>query len=186
MNAFGCINNTIKVASGHYIDLRDPQPSQIDIQSVAAGLSKICRFAGQCPEFYSVAEHSILAYRLACWRGIPNEALKAVLLHDAGEAYIGDMVKPLKIMLPEYQVVESRMEAAIEARFGVEFAAWRDVIKRFDRAMLKAEKQTLWPDDSEEWTGFSEIEAAEVDIKFLSPKQAEREFLVIAEEIGIK
>jgi len=186
MDTFGCLNNTIKVSSGHYLDLRDPQPEQIDIKSIAAALSKICRFGGHCPKFYSVAEHCILAERLALRHGFQGEALDAVFLHDAAEAFIGDMVKPLKIMVPEFQAIESRIEAAIETRFGVDFEKWQPVIKRFDRAMLKCEKLSMWPDDSEQWSGFSEIDAADVTLNFWSHERAEYNFLRIAEVRGLK
>ncbi len=99
LDSFGCIANTIKVAAGHYVDLANPDPATIEIRSIAAGLSKICRFSGQCPRFYSVAEHSLHAAALADFLCVPDEAKAAVLLHDAAEAYIGDMVKPLKICM---------------------------------------------------------------------------------------
>mgnify|MGYP000629654760 FL=1 len=60
MGAFGCVNNTIRLVSGHYLDLANPMPDQFEIDDIAGGLSRICRFGGQCPQFYSVAEHSIV------------------------------------------------------------------------------------------------------------------------------
>lgn len=140
VDALGCLGNTIKVAAGHYVNLAAPDPATIDIRSIAAALSKVCRFGGHCPQFYSVAEHSVLAARLARSDGFPVEAVRAVLLHDAAEAYIGDLVKPLKIMLPAYREVERRLEAAIATAFGLQAERWADVVKAFDRVMLKAEK----------------------------------------------
>lgn len=181
VDRFGCLNNTIKVSAGHYVDLANPDPSTIDIKSIAAALSKICRFGGHCPKFYSVAEHSLLATTLASSEGVRDDALKAVFLHDAAEAYIGDMVKPLKVTMPQYGEAEQRIEAAIQAAFGIDFDRYMDVIKRYDRAMLKAEKVAMWPEDTEKLAGFSEIEDHVVIFGFWGPTEAERQFLAMAE-----
>ena len=176
IDRFGCVRNTIKVSAGHYVDLDDPDPESIDLPSIAAALSKICRYGGHCPQFYSVAEHSVHATAMAVAEGFVGDALRAVLLHDAAEAYIGDMVKPLKLTMPEYGEVERRFERAIAFAFGVDFHHWSDVIKRFDRAMLKAEKIAMWPEDREKWEGFSDIEDRDVSLGYWPPDQAERNF----------
>lgn len=80
--------------AGKKIDLLKPTLDMIDIQSIAAALSKICRFNGHINDFYSVAQHSVLVSMLA-----PRELQRAALLHDAAEAYLGDVIKPLKILL---------------------------------------------------------------------------------------
>jgi 5'-deoxynucleotidase YfbR-like HD superfamily hydrolase len=185
LDRFGCLNNTIKVSAGHYVDLANPDPSTIEVKSIAAALSKVCRFGGHCPQFYSVAEHCIHATALACSEGYTGDALIAVFLHDAAEAYIGDMVKPLKVTMPQYGEAEQRIEAAIQAAFGVDFSKWMDVIKRFDRAMLKAEKVTMWPEDTENWAGFSEIEDRVVKFQFWEPSQAEMQFLAMARTLQL-
>jgi uncharacterized protein len=179
----GCLNNTIKVAAGHYVDLVNPDPVTIELKSIAAALSKICRFGGHCPMFYSVAEHCVHAAMLAVSSGYVGDALKAVILHDAAEAYVGDMVKPLKVTMPEYSMAEGRIEAAIEIAFDVDFCKWREVIKRFDRAMLKAEKIRMWPEDKEHWAGFGEIENVDVKFGFWEPRRAELEFVNMANAI---
>lgn len=185
LDTFGCLNNTIKVSAGHYVDLANPDPTTIEVKSIAAALSKVCRFGGHCPKFYSVAEHCIHATALACSEGYAGDALTAVFLHDAAEAYIGDMVKPLKVTMPQYGEAEHRIEAAIQAAFGVDFSKWIDVIKRFDRAMLKAEKVTMWPEDTEKWAGFSEIEDRVVRFQFWEPSEAEMQFLAMARTLQL-
>lgn len=185
LDTVGCLNNTIKVSAGHYVDLGNPDPSTIEVKSIAAALSKVCRFGGHCPQFYSVAEHCVHATVLACREGYVGDALVAVFLHDAAEAYIGDMVKPLKITMPQYGEVEQRIEAAIEVAFRVDFAKWMQVIKRFDRAMLKAEKVTMWPEDTEKWAGFSEIEDREIALHFWEPSEAEMQFLALAKTLHL-
>lgn len=177
---FGCINNTIKVAAGHYVDLADPDPKTIEIKSIASALSKICRFGGHCPRFYSVAEHCIHATNLAVQDGVPNLVLGAIFLHDAAEAYVGDMVKPLKIMLPEYMETEWRIQLAIECAMGVSFVYHGKTIKNYDRLMLKAEKLAMWPNDTEVWNGFDGVDARHVAFRFWAPGEAEMQFMAMA------
>ncbi len=186
VDRFGCINNTVKVASGHYVDISSPDYKSIDIQSIASALGKICRFGGHCPKFYSVAEHCLHAVNLALKAGYTGDALRAVLLHDATEAYVGDVVKPLKVLLSDYAAIEQRFEDAVSQAFGVDFNVWSDVVKRFDRAMLKAEKTAMWPEDTENWTGFSDVETSDVVLLYLTPCQATYYFLECAANLGIK
>lgn len=185
LDKFGCIGNTIKVVTGHYVDLADPDPETIDIEAISAALGKICRFGGHCPIFYSVAEHSVHAVNLASIDEVCKDGLRAILLHDAAEAYIGDIVKPLKLLLPEYDRIEKRLERAIEKRFDTDFDRYRELIKKYDRLMLKAEKTRMWPDDNEVWSGFSEIENRQVEIEYWDPECASGVFLGFARFVGI-
>jgi uncharacterized protein len=172
----GCVNNTIKVAAGHYVDLVNPDPKTIDIKSIAASLSKICRFGGHCAYFYSVAEHCIHCCNLAASDGIKKSILKVILLHDATEAYVGDMVKPLKISLPQYQDAETKVQRAIETAFNVDFDKHHDIIKKYDFIMLKAEKLFMWPFDDLCWN-LPEVEDRVVNFRCYEPKQAQKKFL---------
>ncbi len=177
LDKFGCINNTIKVFAGHYIDLLNPDPDSIDIESIAHALSMVCRFGGHIPRFYSVAEHCVRATYVAMNDGADLEVCKAVLLHDAAEAYIGDMVKPLKLIVPEFAGAEYTINRAIESQFEIDFSEHHDVIKYYDRIMLKAEKQFFWPEDKERWNGFGGVEEREVRIACLEPPLAKAAFL---------
>lgn len=182
---FGCYANTIKVALGHYVDMVSPDPNSIDIFSISAALSKICRFGGHCPKFYSVAEHSVHAVTLAMKDLQPEDVLRAILLHDASEAYVGDMVKPLKLTMPQYVEAELRFERAIEQAFEVSLSSHHETIKHYDRAMLKAEKIAMWPQDSEEWQGFSEIDSRDVKLRYWLPGEAQRIFLKVSRSVGL-
>lgn len=87
----------IRTATGRHLDLTGSTAADIDPLDLARGLARACRFAGQCDAFYSVAQHSVLA----SFHVPPQDALHA-LLHDAAEAYLGDLTGPLKRLLVSY------------------------------------------------------------------------------------
>lgn len=183
MSYFGCVNNTIRVRSGHYFDLANPKADDVRIEDIAGALSKICRFGGQIDRFYSVAEHSVMCALIAERDGRSADCIMAVLLHDAAEAYVGDCVKPLKVMLPQFKAIESAVELAIEEAFGVNFTAWKKEISDIDHAMLIAERKQFFTSDSVEWTG--EKEARQIFVKFWGhePAAAEHLFMTTYERI---
>lgn len=92
----------------------DPRPEEVEIADIAHALSHQCRYAGHCRQFYSVAEHSYLLSR----RVAPEHALWA-LLHDAAEAYLVDLPRPVKRNVVGYAEAEAAVMAAICARFGL-------------------------------------------------------------------
>ena len=181
MNNLGCIGNTIITSSGLYFDYDSPKPEQIKIEDIAQALSNTCRFGGHC-NFYSVAEHSYHCSHLAHKYGFDNETILYALMHDAQEAYIGDMPKPLKLIMPEFQRLESKVETVINSLFDLKTEA-KDVIKAIDLQMLKAEKLHLFPKDRETWTGFGEIEAADVNIQCWQPDEARKRFLYLFHQV---
>lgn len=121
-------------ATGHQINILNPNPESISIEDIARGLSNIVRFGGQITEPYTVAQHSILVMRLA-----PEELKFAALMHDAPEAYIGDVIKPLKVLLGEsYGFIEANFERAIFRKFFVNVQDVR-MVKPFDMLALEIE-----------------------------------------------
>lgn len=185
VDEFGIVGNTIRVAAGHLIDLAEPDPQHIDLYSIASALSKICRFGGHTPQFYSVAEHSIHATVLATRENLPDDILRAILLHDAAEAFIGDMVKPLKVMVPKFVRVEKKIEQAIQERFQLDFRKHSRVIKRFDQLMLKLEKTTMWPKDKTAYPGFADVPDARIKLPFWNSAAAFQRFMTMAEGLGL-
>lgn len=120
--------------SGNIIDLAAPTPAQISIEDIAHALSNVCRFGGHCSPFYSVAQHSVLVAALA-----PQELKFAALLHDAPEAYLGDVIKPLKVLLKEhYSTLEARFEYAIGVKYQID-PEHLLLLKAYDRQALDLE-----------------------------------------------
>lgn len=186
MNTFGCVGNTIRLRSGLYLDLADPKPEQFTFADIAGALAKICRFGGQVEKFYSVAEHCYWCAVTAAEDLLPFDTQAAVLLHDAAEAFIGDVVKPLKIMLPSYDVIESRMETAIAEKFSIDFAKHRDAVREIDHAMLIAERRHLFSADNVTWSGENECRQLRIPLAGMAPWEAEEMFVVRARLIGIR
>ncbi len=184
--AFGCVKNTIRLRSGAYFDLADPQPDQFTFADIAGALAKICRFGGQCERFYSVAEHSWHCAKQAETDGLPLETQQAALLHDAAEAFIGDMVKPLKVMMPDYRAVEERVERAIAEKFTIDFDREQYSVRKIDHEMLIAERRALFSKDSVTWTGEADVRAINVPFRCWGSMDAEDRFTALARYIGIR
>lgn len=176
--AFGCYKNTIRLLSGHYLNLEDPQPDQFTLSDIAGALSKICRFGGQVNCFYSVAEHSWHCCQVAKGDGLPLETQLAVLLHDAAEAFVGDVVKPLKVMLSDYKAIESNVVAAISKKWQVNFDD--PTIEEIDHAMLIAERRFLFTADKVKWTGEDTVRILAPSFECWTPMNAQILFTSLA------
>ncbi|CAH1655754.1 Metal dependent phosphohydrolase [Hyphomicrobiales bacterium] len=143
-----------RMLSGRRLDLLDPSPLDIEIEDIAHGLARVARWNGQTsgPHIYSVAQHSLLVEAIACHMVSPKTASSAqwqlgVLLHDAAEYVIGDMISPFKIVIGgTYREVEARLMAAIHLRFGLPATLRsdvRDLAKRADQQAAFLEATTL-------------------------------------------
>ena len=112
-----------RMLSGRRLDLLDPSPLDVEIEDIAHGLARVARWNGQTTgaHIFSVAQHSLLTETLAHQRGsLGRESRLAVLLHDAPEYVIGDMISPFKAVIGDaYKAVEARLLAAIHLRFGL-------------------------------------------------------------------
>jgi len=127
----------------------DLRPEDIDIEEIAHALSNICRFGGHCLRFYSVAQHSVLV--ATCVRREGGSAhTKTALLHDATEAYLGDMVRPLKVNMPDYTSAETRAWEAVCAAFDLPLDLPPEV-ELADARVLLAEKRDLVNDSGHPW-----------------------------------
>ena len=161
----------VSTKSGRRVSLLNPSPSQIVIGDIAHGLAHQCRFNGQTNKFYSVAQHSVLVASI-----LPRELRLAGLLHDASEAYLGDVVQPLKDLLPEYQSIETNFCEVLGARFGVNLQH-NDAIRHADLVVLATERRDLMPMDTADWSSIAGITPLSRTIKPKSPEAASAQFM---------
>ncbi len=157
---------SILTASGLPFPLTYPSSRLIDDDDIAQALSRICRFGGHTRKFYSVAQHCVLASEL-----VPPEDALAALLHDAPEAYIGDMVSPLKAMLPAFQHIEERIWLAIAERFGID-PVMPASVKTVDLQLLATERRDLLPASPQVWPCLQGIDPLPDRIEPWSPEAA--------------
>lgn len=124
--------------SGAALDLLAPHPDSIVFDDIVRGLSRTARFNGQTIRFYSVAQHSLLvADILKAW-GADMATQRLGLLHDAPEAYLGDIARPIKLLLPDYKRLEGQVWEAVAQRFGVP-TDLPAIVKDADNLALRAE-----------------------------------------------
>jgi 5'-deoxynucleotidase YfbR-like HD superfamily hydrolase len=167
-----------RMLSGRRLDLLDPSPLDIEIEDIAHGLARVARWNGQTAgaNIFSVAQHTLLVEEVARRRfGEPDRRLAlALMLHDAPEYVIGDMISPFKAVIGDaYKAVEKRLLAAIHRRFGLAPELPADVVKMIktaDRGAAFLEATVL--------AGFSAAEAR----RFFGPRPAlpaavERDYL---------
>ncbi|MEI6061455.1 MAG: HD domain-containing protein, partial [Bacteroidota bacterium] len=95
---------------GIAFDILNPKPDMFHIEDIANALANICRFGGQVPIFYSVADHSLRVCQMVQSEDADPRLALTALLHDASEAYLGDVITPLKLQLSEYRAIEANLE----------------------------------------------------------------------------
>jgi hypothetical protein len=132
--------NHITTYKKHRFSPLAPRVEHIDIDDIAHALSLMCRANGHFRDFFSVARHCVNCCREGAARGYPRDTLLLLLLHDASEAYISDLTRPVKLGIPEYREIEERLQSVIWERFGLAPTAEQSgVVRLIDDAMLKAE-----------------------------------------------
>jgi 5'-deoxynucleotidase YfbR-like HD superfamily hydrolase len=140
-----------RMLSGRRLDLLDPSPLDVEIEDIAHGLARVARWNGQTKgaHIFSVAQHALLVEALARAKTplLDAKGRLAVLLHDAPEYVIGDMISPFKAVIGDgYKAVERRLLAAIHLRFGLPPTlpdTLKDLIKSADRAAAYLEATRL-------------------------------------------
>lgn len=149
--------NSIRTFTDKVFDLKILDPESICIEDIAHGLSMTPRFGGQLDGFLSVAQHCCMVASY-----VSDENKLAALLHDASEAYLGDMPSPFKKMLPDFKEQENRLMQVIADKYGFEFPLHTEV-KKADYKMLNVE--------------WNECVVKKNDQFYWAPKQAKNRFL---------
>lgn len=149
----------------------EAKPDDIEIEDIAHALGMVCRYAGHCREFYSVAEHSVIMSHTVD----PEHALWA-LLHDATEAYIGDLVRPLKHEIRAYMSVESRLAEAIAIKFDLP-GSMPEQVKEHDTRIVVDEMEQIMAPPRQPWPMLEGYAPLGITLHKWSPDTAGRMFL---------
>jgi uncharacterized protein len=134
----------IETFGGKRVYFMEPQPDDFDINDIAHALANNCRWTGHCRFFMSVAEHSVAVSYLC------DDPL-AGLLHDASEAYLTDVAKPIKPFLENYMAIEDKIMRAIAAKFKFNYPLASSV-KAADNQQLSTEAHHLVPSQGDHWS----------------------------------
>ena len=149
----------------------DPRADDVCIEDIAHALSMKCRFTGHCSMFYSVAEHSYLVSHF-----VPQRYALWGLMHDAAEAYLPDVARPVKDHLPGYREIEKRVQRAITDAFGMHPEEPREV-KAIDTRIILDESNKLMPRIPVGWRHVEGLEPVGAQIVGYRPADAEAIFL---------
>ncbi len=181
---------TIATFTGRPLDLANPSPDGICIEDIANGLSNACRFACQV-RFYSVAEHAVLVHDLVRVYEHGPTLAAAALLHDAHEAYLGDVTTPLRAALgaafDAYADLSKRMDTAVAHALGLDPRSFNDpIVKAADAWALVIEARQVAPAEGWRWARFADVPDLPETVTWaggLAPEQAEQAFLARADAV---
>lgn len=163
-----------------------PEASKVSIDDIAHALSLQCRFNGHCQAFYSVAVHSVLVSEICVDRvlGGPSALAGLVgLLHDAAEAYVGDLISPMKRgpVGPAFAAVETATREAIFQAFGLPEDAWGDhaaLVASADLTALATERRDLMGPCARSWESLEGVRPLGASIGTMwTPQRARLAFL---------
>lgn len=161
-----------------------PRAEDLAIEDIAHGLAMTCRYGGHSRSFYSVAEHAVLVSR-----HVPVEYAREGLLHDSSEAYLGDLIRPLKYQpeMAEFRKAEAEIERLVEQHFGLRTdPAARAAVKEVDDRILIDEIRTLAckpllyldPDGDGKGGTLAGLQPLGAEILCYTPERAEMMFLL--------
>jgi 5'-deoxynucleotidase YfbR-like HD superfamily hydrolase len=169
--------------TGRSVSLLGVNPVETyNVADIAHALSQICRFGGHTRQFYSVAQHCVLVSQL-----VRVEYRLEALFHDASEAYLGDVVSPLKHLgeMHAYRDIEGRIEQEIFDTFNVELSEQSHAdIRHADLVMLATERRDLMAPSMEQWPLLDGIFARAATITPLMPQAAEALFIKRFKELA--
>lgn len=152
----------------------DPRMEDVCIEDIAHSLSMQCRYAGHCIRFYSVAEHCVHLAMWAYQNGHAKEVALQMLMHDASEAYLVDMPKPVKCSVVGYDEMEVRVMNVICAKFNLPYK-FDEIVKFADRQILHNEKKNMSHPPADWNIGGVGLDG--VEIQNWTPEIAEEKFI---------
>lgn len=164
--------------TGRMVNPLDPKPEDICLEDIAHALSLQCRFNGHTKTFYSVAQHSI---NVATMLG--DKSAPWGLMHDAAEAYVGDVARPIKELIPGFSEMEDVVLSVIGKKYGLKFPIPREVWEADDR-MLMTEKRDFLFVNNLEWGLDAEPYQMKLQTGFI-PEFAKKSFLSMCVRFGI-
>lgn len=165
------MSSWMQLYSGEPFYPMDATQDDIHIYDIAHALGNVCRYAGHCHTFYSVAEHSWhLSY------SVDSENALWALLHDAAEAYIGDIVRPLKHEIQSYLDLEEYLERIIFNKFGLT-GPMPDQVKEHDLRIVVDEREQLMAPPRLPWPMLEGCEPLGIRVNTWNPDQARFMFL---------
>jgi len=165
----GVDDDVVTTVSGRLVHFLDPRPGEVIISDIAHSLAHQCRFTGHTRVHYSVAQHSCFVADMA-----PAYYKAEALMHDAAEAYLGDLASPIKRLMPQFRVIEGDLKRYIFRKYGLH-SVYDDEIKKLDIFALVTEGRDLI-DDWAHQTAFG-IDGAPQKIDPWSIAEAKAEFL---------
>lgn len=170
----------IQTYTGRAFNVFTCKPEDVAIEDIAHALSMICRFAGHTRKFYSVGQHSILVASI-----LPDNLKLAGLLHDASEAYLVDLPRPIKYNMPEYQLIEKSVESVIAQAFNLPNPLPKEV-KCADSMLLCTEYNQLMGKIHDDFASFTYMPngPSVLEIQPWTPDQTEETFLDMFYELG--
>jgi len=162
----------INTYSGKQFHFFEPSLEQICIEDIAHALSNVCRFTGHCREFYSVAQHSYyVSFK------VPEEYALWGLLHDAGEAYISDIARPIKYAIADtIKPIENNIMYLVAKKFGLIPEIEPPEVRNADNRMLATERRDIIKKTSE-WKMLRGYEPYDFEIKPWPPSEAKKMFI---------
>lgn len=163
--------NWIQTYTGRAFEPLHPQADQIDIVDIAHALSMLCRFNGHCGRFYSVAEHSVWVSR----RVAPQHAAWG-LLHDAAEAYVSDVARPIKPHIAGFEEIENGILKAVAERFALGEEIPEEVLQA-DIRMLATERAQLMVTAPRDWSELEGFLPYDFVVACWTPEIAKHAFL---------
>lgn len=185
-----CDGSWIQTFTGKRVDVFNLEEfkKQIDIVDIAKSLSGRCRFSGFVEPLYTVGEHVVRVKRKLEAEGFPPLVLLAALLHDASEAYLSDVPRPIKYKLAEYRALEKQIQEAIFEYFGIVMTEeMHSHVKRADNILLLTEARDLLPGDTSDWMTALGVAPLSERIVPWKPYETEaifyREFLVLLRQL---